>query len=113
MSDEYEKEAAAYEAERNRAWHSWFAARGDVSPSDEHTRIFDGGFRMAWEFCRAQLGAVPVCEPRKKKPGETPTETICRRLEEYIEYASNTKRFADVGFYQELIEALTATGGTE
>lgn len=64
MSDDLEKEIALYEAERNRAWHSWFANRGDVSPSDEHTRIFDGGFRMAWELCRAQ----PAPQPAEQQP---------------------------------------------
>ena len=54
MSDEYENGVAVYEAERNRAWHSWFAARGHIPPTDEHTLIFDGGFRMAWELFRAQ-----------------------------------------------------------
>ena len=44
-------------------------------------------------------------EARKKlKKGETKEYELCRRLEEYIEYAESTKRFADVGFYLELIE---------
>lgn len=65
MSDEYEKSIALYEAERNRAWHSWFAARGDVSPSDEHTRIFDGGFRMAWEFFAPRQHRRPSVQPQQ------------------------------------------------
>jgi hypothetical protein len=44
-------------------------------------------------------------EARKKlKKGETREYALCRRLEEYIEYAEQTKRFADVGFYLELID---------
>lgn len=35
---------------------------------------------------------------------ETKEENLIRRLEEYIEYAEKTKRFADVGFYEELIK---------
>ena len=38
------------------------------------------------------------------KKNETEKEKLIRRLEEYIEYAKKTKRFADVGFYMELIE---------
>lgn len=30
-------------------------------------------------------------------------EQLIRRLNEYIEYATKTKRFADVSFYEELI----------
>lgn len=76
MSDNLEKEIALYEAERNRAWHSWFAARGDVSPSDKHTRIFDGGFRMAWELCRAQ----PAPQPAEQKPDVTQLVEVLTEL---------------------------------
>lgn len=31
---------------------------------------------------------------------------IIKRLDEYIEYATNVKRFSDVGFYKELKEKL-------
>ncbi len=81
MSDEYEKAIAMYEAERNRAWHSWFAARGDVSPSDEHTRIFDGGFRMAWELRRAKpqpAGVEPILTEYLERLGQ-----IAERLYNY------------------------------
>lgn len=38
------------------------------------------------------------------KNNETEKERLIRRLEEYIEYATKTKRFMDVGFYAELLE---------
>lgn len=34
---------------------------------------------------------------------ETEEDNLIRRLSEYIEYATATRRFADVGFYEELI----------
>ena len=33
-------------------------------------------------------------------------KTLIQRLDEYIEYAEKTKRFADVGFYKEIKEEL-------
>ena len=33
-------------------------------------------------------------------------KTLIERLDEYIEYAEKTKRFADVGFYKEIQEEL-------
>ena len=44
-------------------------------------------------------------KPREKLKGGSETEQyeLCRRLEEYIEYAEAVKRFADVGFYKQLI----------
>lgn len=41
--------------------------------------------------------------PRKKLPDETVRQELCRRLEEYIEFAHATSRFADVGFYEKLL----------
>lgn len=100
-----------YEAERNRAWHSWFAARGDVSPSDEHTRIFDGGFRMAWELCRAQPapGAwIPVSE----RLPERSCEALCVRagyrtpVVTLDDYCHETRSFgwSDITHWQPLPE---------
>lgn len=43
-------------------------------------------------------------KPRPKLEIESEQYTLCRRLEEYIEYATATKRFADVGFYETLIK---------
>lgn len=80
MSDEYEKETALYEAERNRAWHSWFANRGHIPPTDEHTLIFDGGFRMAWEFCRAQPSAEPVAWAQSEHSYDPERHGMQRRL---------------------------------
>ena len=42
-------------------------------------------------------------KPREKLKGETEQYELCRRLEEYIEYAEAVKRYADVGFYKQLI----------
>ena len=42
--------------------------------------------------------------PRQKIKNESIEYNLLRRLEEYIEYAEKTKRFVDVGFYEELIE---------
>lgn len=35
---------------------------------------------------------------------ETEQEALIRRLREYIEYATATKRFADVAFYEQIID---------
>lgn len=54
-------------------------------------------------------------KPRKKLPNkkdkreETTEYNLCRRLEEYIEFAYATGRFADVGFYEELINYIERT----
>lgn len=44
--------------------------------------------------------------PRKRQPDETPRESLCRRLEEYIEFAHATRRFTEVGFFEALLDAL-------
>lgn len=49
------------------------------------------------------LGKI-MFEARHKLKQETEEYALCRRLEEYIEYALAVKRFADVGFYLEIIE---------
>lgn len=85
MNDGYEKETAAYEAERNRAWHSWFAARGHISPTDEHTLIFDGGFRMAWEFCRAQP-APGEWQPIETAPKDGTHIQLYRPVMQFVGY---------------------------
>lgn len=42
--------------------------------------------------------------PNKKNPvAETEQYALCRRLEEYIEFAHATQHFSDVGFYEELL----------
>ena len=46
---------------------------------------------------------------RSKLKEETQEYALIRRLEEYIEYAESTKRFADIGFYKELIEHIEKT----
>ena len=67
MSADSEQAIALYEAERNRAWHSWFAARGHIPPTYENTLKFDGCFRMAWELCRAK----PAPQPAEQQPDLT------------------------------------------
>ena len=42
----------------------------------------------------------------KKK--ETNSESLLRRLKEYIEFCTAVKRFSDVGFYEALIAEITA-----
>ena len=41
---------------------------------------------------------------RPKLENETEQYELCRRLEEYIEYATVTKRYADVEFYEKLLK---------
>ena len=49
-------------------------------------------------------------DPRKKLPNkedkreETREYTLCRRLEEYIEYAHARSIYSDVAFYEELLK---------
>ena len=45
-------------------------------------------------------------KPRKKEKGETKDGSLCRRLEEYIEYAHARNAFADVVFYEELLKRI-------
>jgi len=49
MSDSYESRVIEYEHERNKAMQSWFDARPDVPRNRETERLWEGGFRMAWE----------------------------------------------------------------
>lgn len=41
-------------------------------------------------------------KPRKKLPDETEAYALCRRLEEYMEFAYATTRFSDYVFYEQL-----------
>jgi len=41
--------------------------------------------------------------PRKKLPEETKKYELCRRLEEYAEFAAARKIYSDLQFYIELI----------
>ena len=41
---------------------------------------------------------------RKKLPEENEQYNLCRRLEEYIEFAHATQSFSNVSFYEELLE---------
>jgi len=47
---------------------------------------------------------ITSIKPRKKLPVETEEYTLCRRLEEYVEFALARKCFSDFNFYLELIE---------
>lgn len=51
---------------------------------------------------RTPADTTEAPRPRKKLPNESRKAELCRRLEEYAEYAHAIKRFADVGFYLEL-----------
>lgn len=48
--EQYERRVIAFEAARNLAADAWFAARPQVERTIERERIFEGGFRMAWEL---------------------------------------------------------------
>ena len=61
MSDEYEESVIAFEAARNEAMDKYFAARQGLSRTPEQERIFEGGFRMAWE-ARSQHDHAKVRE---------------------------------------------------
>ncbi len=50
MDSEYERRVIAYEMARNLAADAWFAARPAIERTRESERIFEGGFRMAWEL---------------------------------------------------------------
>jgi len=63
MNDSYEMRVIEYESARNEAITKWFAARGDIEPNAKNERIFEGGFRMAWESPRS-----PGCYPETAWP---------------------------------------------
>tara|TARA_R110000772_G_C13273748_1_gene436467 strand:+ start:953 stop:1183 length:231 start_codon:yes stop_codon:yes gene_type:complete len=44
--------------------------------------------------------------PNKKNPKAVETEnyTLCRRIEEYMEFALGCKAYSDLAFYQELLQ---------
>ncbi|MFA6199058.1 MAG: hypothetical protein WC679_01465 [Bacteroidales bacterium] len=47
---------------------------------------------------------IPRAKPKKGKPKETQLEELCRRLEEYIEFAHACKRFEKVAFFEEILQ---------
>lgn len=50
MPTDREWRIAEYESERNDAMDRWFNARKDVVRDAESERVFEGGFRIAWEY---------------------------------------------------------------
>lgn len=48
--EQYEMRVIAFESARNLAADAWFAARPAIERTRENERIFEGGFRMAWEL---------------------------------------------------------------
>jgi len=49
MSDTYEEQVTEYESERNEAMQRWFDARPNVPRTRNTERVWEGGFRMAWD----------------------------------------------------------------
>lgn len=47
---EYEKSVIEFETARNEAMDWWFSARPHIERTKEAEKIFEGGFRKAWEF---------------------------------------------------------------
>jgi len=48
-TDSYEESVIEYESARNEAMDKYFNARQGLSRTAEQEKIFEGGFRMAWE----------------------------------------------------------------
>ncbi|WP_085214119.1 hypothetical protein [Methylomagnum ishizawai] len=48
----YEAERAEYESARNAAMDEYFDARPQIMKTRTMELIFEGGFRMAWEYRR-------------------------------------------------------------
>jgi hypothetical protein len=52
MSDSYEERVMEFEAARNEAMDSYFNARKSLIRSPLRERVFEGGFRMAWDLLK-------------------------------------------------------------
>lgn len=58
MDDNYEESVIRFENARNEAMDKWFAARPHVERNAAAERIFEGGFRMAWEAGERDRGLI-------------------------------------------------------
>ena len=54
MSDSYEKRVIEFEAARNKAMDNYFNARHGLSRTQIQERIFEGGFRIAWDLLKGK-----------------------------------------------------------
>lgn len=52
----YEERVIEFESARNEAADSYFAARPHINRTIERERIFEAGFRMAWELRQQPQG---------------------------------------------------------
>ena len=50
MIDQRELEIAEYEHARNKAVDEWFRNRPLFAQTPDNVKIFEAGFRMAWEY---------------------------------------------------------------
>lgn len=50
MTNEYELKIAEFEVQRNEAMDKYFDARKHIERNRFNERIFEAGFRMAWEI---------------------------------------------------------------
>ena len=73
-------------------WSNW--------TRQQPSKLYDASSNLAWGATLRKL----MFKAKPKLKEETRQYELCRRLEEYVEYAEQTKRFADVGFYLELLE---------
>jgi hypothetical protein len=49
MNDLYEERIIEYESSLNEAMDKYFLARPDLTRNRGEEKLFEGGFRMAWE----------------------------------------------------------------
>ena len=75
MSNGYELRVAEYESARNEAMDRWFSARPAIQRTAEAERIWEGGFRMAYEAreywtCPDCNSEVPVAHIEKHQCGD-------------------------------------------
>jgi hypothetical protein len=49
-TEEFELSRIEFEMARNKAMDDYFNARSDYERTTSSERIFEGGFRMAWEI---------------------------------------------------------------
>lgn len=55
MSEERERSIAEYEHARNAAADEYFNARPQIERTIERERIFEAGYRMAWQFLKGGI----------------------------------------------------------
>ena len=67
MSD-YEMRVIEFESARNEAMDSYFNARPQLMRTGEQEKLFEAGFRMAWESAKTKWLPIETAAPKGNNP---------------------------------------------